>query len=328
MAAPDRLTQRALVVGSGWGALSARALVKAGGVELVGVVGRGSARTQKLAQGLGVPCYGDLAQAIEGGRPTMAVVSVGERENPALMQALFDTGCHVLCSHPVARTAAEVAALADAARARGLVTSTDYTFALRPEMKALHEHLQTNQGLLRLSMEFPGRWMPIALHAALTLAGPAASVAAFASYPEALRARAQASPQAFAPSLVLVHEGGVVSCLTPVPHATTASACRITASTERGAYQLALPSGGLRRVQLSKQGASEAVLVAPTTKPGGQALVEEAMSDLVRAFVVAVESGQPPPCPLHEEQAVRAAWQAMERSVVRGGASPVSVPTS
>ncbi len=314
MPTPVRLN--ALIVGSGWARHAARAFAAREEVRVAGVVARGSQRSVALAVSLGVPLFDQLTEAIHETRPDLAVVAVGETSNPGISIELLRAGAHVLCAHPVAPTADEVSAVLLVAKAHGLIASTDYSLRLTEAFRIARASLAEMGSLLRVDITFPGRFLPIALDVAIALAGPVESVSAFGRYPAKLLARRRSAPAAFPPTTILEHAGGVVTALTPSPHAAPAEAVRVSTSSTGGRVDLALPAAGARRVRYTRGGAWEDTeLVSPRGVAEGEEAFADAMRVLADAFVDAVLGGRSPPCSLEDEAHVRKIWAAVPRAL-------------
>lgn len=307
---------KGLVVGSGWAHHAAHAFAARDDVRLVGVVARGSERSVELASNLGVPLFRELADAIEKTTPDLAVVAVSDRENPSLAIRLLEAGAHVLCAHPVGPSAESVLEVADVARKHGLVVSTDYSLRTTNAFR-LGKLATAKQGrLLRIEIMYPGRFLPIALDLALALGGPIDAVSAFGRYPEELRVRREASPAAFPPTTVLDHVGGVVSALTPSPHATPAAAVRVTTSSTGGRIEMGLPAGGARGIRCKPSGQfEETEIVRAEDVVDASAAFANPVRVLAGAFVDAVRASGEPPCPLEDEAHLRDVWAAIPRAV-------------
>ena len=303
---------RAIVVGSGWGEKAARALAAHGSVELTALVARGSPRSQALAASLQVPLFPTVADALHEGRADLAAVAVDERVNPLLAEELLEAGAHVLCSHPVASEASTVLRLAGLARRRQRLISADYSFRATPGYARLLEALRGVGALLRLSVLFPGRGLPMALDLAIGLGGPVARLSAFGQYPAAVGQRRQRTPGAFPPALVLEHRGGCVSTLVSVPHARPHDAYSLTASAEGARLEAAFPAGEVRRIECRRGHEVDGQLLhAPGPPPSAEECFGGAMAGLVGAFVEAALTGGAPPSPLEEEARIRAAGSAI-----------------
>lgn len=171
--------------------------------------------------------------------------------------------------------------------------------------------------LLRLAAQAPSRALVVSIDLALGLAGPVERIFASSRYPDRLDARRRASPPSFAPSVILEHEGGVVSSIVPIPHAETNAAHRIAVSLEGMRLDLCLPCGGLTRVIRISFAAETATFVEPRAHAGGDPL-GRAMTELATAFIDAVDAGQPPHAPWTDEVHVREVWEAVVASAKSG----------
>lgn len=303
------MTLRAAVFGSGWGAHAARALARHPGVELRCLVGRGSARTCELARELGVTSRAELEERVD-----LAVVAVSERAHLELVEPLLARGIAVLVTHPVCPHAEEVERLAEAADRAGVVIRTDYTFRARPELAALRPAADRG-ALLRVSIEAPGRWLPIALDVAVCLAGPIHLVHANPAYPRAVLERARRAPHVFVPSVVLTHASGTVTTIVPVPHARPAEPVRILTSYERGRATASLPRGGASWLALGVRGKfAERELVPATAEAHDSTVHARGMEALVTCFANTLREGAAPLASLAEEAHLRQVWAAVWRA--------------
>jgi len=324
MATSDRVKLRALVVGSGWGQHAAEALAAHPATRLVAIVGRGSERTASLGNRLCVPVFSDLQAAIEASASEIAAVAAGERSNAELVRSLLEAGCHVLCSHPVAREARTVGDLAALAQRKSRLAATDYTMRLTEAFTATEDALGELGPALRVSVQCPGAALAIGIDIAIGLAGKVRRVYASASYPPGLSERVFATPRAFPPSVLIEHASGCVSSIVPVPHADPRAAHRVTVSTERGRIDLALPSDGATLVRYYGHGRVErSELAEPLPAASPEETFAEPMRALVRRFVDCVTNGLAVHSPLMEEAHRRAAWAAMSQSVRRAVAVDV-----
>lgn len=314
----------ALVVGSGWSRHAAQAFQRRDDVQVRGLVARGSSRSFALANALKVPVFTTVADAVRQSAPILAVVAVGDRQNASLTRELLEAGAHVLCAHPVAPTPAEVMAIAEAAERRGLLVSTDYSLRATDAFRLGRAAIRENGTLLRVDVTYPGRFLPIALDLAVALGGHVDRVSAFGRYPKELEARREAAPAVFPPTAVLEHFEGAVTALTPCPHADPRAAVHITASSTGGRVEIALPTGGARRLRCGHGGRLEDVELSPALRGGtAGAAFGDAMRALADQFVDAVLHGEGPPCPLAEEAHLRRLWIAITRA--ERGRVPVTV---
>lgn len=305
----------AVVVGSGWGSHAARVLARDPRVELRAIVGRGSPRSRALAGALGVELVPTLDEALTRHRPTLVVLAVGERLHEGLAIEALTHGANVLCAHPVAPDAAAVMRIAEVAESHGRLARTDYTFRVRPELHALAAREGRGE-LLRVSIDAPGRWLPIVLDTAVAIAGPVAGVLVSASVPPALEARRRATPAAFPPALLLEHRAGAVTSFAAFPHARPGAPVEVRTSWERAQVRAALPSSGATLLALRRGGVlEERVLVPSTSDASAPARIEEAMQDVAGAFVGAVLGEADGLATLGEEAHLREVWSAIWRAV-------------
>ena len=310
---------RALVVGSGWGRHAALALKNDPRADLLGIVGRGSARTKALAEVCGVAAFTDLEAALQQIAPRIAVVSVHESASPAIVRRLLEADCHVLCSHPVAHEPSTVTALSALAAKKQLRVGTDYTMRLSGAFKRLLTFVDPTRPPLRINMLCPGRAMVIAVDMAVALAGPVGRVMASAPYPSAFSSRAAAAPTSFPPSVMLEHTSGCVTSLVPMPHMDPARAHHVSVSTEDGRYDLQLPAGTLDVLRNLGKGRSSTERLVDLDRAAPSAeLFARAMVGLVEHFVSAVRDGHAHPS-FEEEIHVRSVWLALWKAARESG---------
>ena len=251
-------------------------------------------------------------------------MAVGDKQNGPFTLELLDAGAHVLCAHPVAPTPEEVMAIAEAAERRGLFVSTDYSLRATEAFRLGRAAIRENGTLLRVDVTYPGRFLPIALDLAVALGGHVDMVSAFGRYPKDLKCRREASPAVFPPTTILEHVEGAVTALTPTPHADPRAAVHITASSTGGRVEMALPTGGARRLRCGHGGRFEDVELTPALRGGTVvAAFGDAMRTLADQFVDAVLHGDGPTCPLAEEAHLRRLWMAITRA--ERGRVPVTV---
>ncbi|MCC7536788.1 MAG: Gfo/Idh/MocA family oxidoreductase [Deltaproteobacteria bacterium] len=307
-------TLRAIVVGSGWGAHSARALAADARVTLAALVGRRSERTTALASELGVTVEASIDDAIAAHRPQLVVLAVSEHSHEALAIRALDADCHVLCAHPVAARAPDVLRIARAALRAGKLARTDYTFRLRPELDALRAH-DGRGALLRVAIDAPGRWLPIVLDTAVVIAGPVVRLTGNRSYPNRLAQRVAHVPQAFPPAALLEHRSGAVTSIVTFPHSWPAVPVHVRTSWEGGRVEALLPTGGARRMALGRSGAvEERDLVSASCAPGDPSSHGLSMQAVARAFVDEILGAGRRLATLDEEAHLRAVWDGLWRA--------------
>jgi predicted dehydrogenase len=123
---------RIAVVGTGFGArIHVPGLRASGRFEVTAVVGRDPARTEAAAQRAGVPrAVTTLDEALDG-CDAVAIATPPATHAP-LAIAAARARRHVLCEKPMARNVDEATAMADAARAAGIVAFVDFEFRFHP----------------------------------------------------------------------------------------------------------------------------------------------------------------------------------------------------
>lgn len=104
------------------------------GVELVAVVDRDPARARAVADALGVPAFDDHRAL--AGRVDCASVAVPTGAHAEVGRDLLAAGIDVLIEKPLASTAAEGAALVDAARAGGRILQVGHLERFNPALRA------------------------------------------------------------------------------------------------------------------------------------------------------------------------------------------------
>jgi hypothetical protein len=305
---------RAIVIGSGWGAHSANALASDPRVDLRAVVGRGSARTVALAASLGIPLVRELDAGLAAHAPDLVVLAVGEHAHESLAIRALGAGANILCAHPVASEATAIRRIDEAARRASKIVRTDYTFRLRPEFAALVGGDGRGE-LLRVAIDAPGRWLPIALDTAYAIAGEITRVTASRIYPEPLAERSAQTPQAFPPTVTLEHARGVVTTIVPMPHAWLGAPVRVQASWERTRVEAQLPRGGAQSLSCVRGGKVEtAQLVAAEGDLRDPSEHSRAMAAVALAFVDAISGGPDLLATMADEAHLRVVWSCIWRS--------------
>ncbi len=145
---PGRLL-RAGVVGLGWaGEQHLKSYVGLPGVEAVALAGLEEDRLAALGESYGVP---NLYKDYEGlvGRDDLDIVSVctPNHLHAPIAVAALESGKHVLCEKPLARTGEEAESIVRAAREAGRVVHVAFTQRERGDVQALKRHvLEGNLG--------------------------------------------------------------------------------------------------------------------------------------------------------------------------------------
>jgi predicted dehydrogenase len=124
---------RAAVVGTGFGCRVQVPALRAAGFDVVALVGRDPARTERRAARAGVPvATTDLDAVLTAGVDAVAVATPPAWHAPVVRRCLA-AGVHVLCEKPFAMDAAEARALRDEAAAAGVVALVGHEFRWSPE---------------------------------------------------------------------------------------------------------------------------------------------------------------------------------------------------
>jgi predicted dehydrogenase len=125
---------RVLVVGCGnMGASHARAYQNIPGVEIVGLVSRGSSKQQLAAKlSLDVPLFDDLAVALRTVKPDAACISTYPDTHEAFTLAAIEADCHVFVEKPLAPDAAGARRMVDAAQRAGKKLVVGYILRHHP----------------------------------------------------------------------------------------------------------------------------------------------------------------------------------------------------
>jgi predicted dehydrogenase len=123
---------------------------EAHGVEVVAVGSRDRARAREHADALGIPrAHGSYEALLADPDVDVIYNSLPNSMHVPWSIRALDAGKHVLCEKPLARRAAEAAALFDAAAVTGLVVAEAFMWRHHPQTRALMEQLPS-LGELRL----------------------------------------------------------------------------------------------------------------------------------------------------------------------------------
>ena len=122
-----------------------QAAVAAGRCTLVGVTDLDPARAERAAAQFGVPAYPSVDALLAEARPAIVdITTLLDRHHDLALQALA-AGCHVLCEKPIARDAAEAAAMVAAAERTGRLLSICFQSRTHPEACYLRERLASGE---------------------------------------------------------------------------------------------------------------------------------------------------------------------------------------
>jgi predicted dehydrogenase len=145
------------VVGLGYGRAHIVAF-QSSGCRVVAVCQRDRARAQKIADQYGVPgVFERWEDLLERAQPEIVVIATPPHLHHAITLAAFDRGAHVLCEKPLALTAAEARAMADAARRAGRVGMTGFNWRFTPAMRELEARVRA--GALGRLFHVQARWL-------------------------------------------------------------------------------------------------------------------------------------------------------------------------
>ncbi len=127
----DTASLRAVVVGTGFGCVTHVRALRAAGFDVVALVGRDRARTNRRAAMFGVAhACGTLAEALALGEIDAVTIATPPHTHRALALEAISTGKHVLCEKPLARDRAEAQSMLEAAERAGVVhfLGTEFRF--------------------------------------------------------------------------------------------------------------------------------------------------------------------------------------------------------
>jgi predicted dehydrogenase len=125
---------RVVVTGGGFGArIQVPGLRLSGRFEVVALVGRDGARTERLAAELGIPhAFSALPDALAAVDPDAVSVAAPPAAHAEQVLAALAARKHVMCEKPMARSLAEAETMEAAARAAGVVALIDHEFRFHP----------------------------------------------------------------------------------------------------------------------------------------------------------------------------------------------------
>lgn len=130
---------RAVIVGPGYiGAVHADAL-RRNGVVVAAIVGTGSAAGRARADGLGVPFYTSLAEALERESIDAVHITTPNVLHAPIAGEAIAAGKHVVCDKPLAMDADEGEALLRLAREAGVVHAVNFNFRFYTLVRQMRE---------------------------------------------------------------------------------------------------------------------------------------------------------------------------------------------
>ena len=138
-------------------------LVRAAGVELVGIWGRSSERSRDLATTLGTRSYDDVAALIADVDAVAFAVPPDVQADLAVLAA--DAGRHLLLEKPVATTVARARSVRDAVDRSGVASVVFFTDRFVDASRQWFDQVQATGGWrggwLRLVQRAPGPGQPV-----------------------------------------------------------------------------------------------------------------------------------------------------------------------
>lgn len=126
------------IVGLGFGRAHIPAF-QANGCRVVALCQRDQTAARAVADRYGVPhVFARWEEMLERATPEIVVIATPPPLHHAIALAAFARGAHVLCEKPLAMTAAEARAMADAAARAGRVAMTCFNWRFTAAMQELH----------------------------------------------------------------------------------------------------------------------------------------------------------------------------------------------
>ena len=145
------------IVGLGYGRAHISAF-QAHGCQVTAVCQRDRAAAQAVASRYRVPHVFDRWEAmLETARPDIVVIATPPHLHRDITLRAIDGGAHVLCEKPLAMTAAEGRAMAEAARRAGRVAMTGFNWRFPTAMRELHARVR--EGAVGRVFHLAGRWL-------------------------------------------------------------------------------------------------------------------------------------------------------------------------
>lgn len=126
------------IIGLGYGRAHIPAF-QASGCQVVAVCQRDEGTARRVADAYRVPqVYGQWEDLLERARPEIVVIATPPHLHLTIARAAFERGMHVLCEKPVALTATEGHAMAEAAARAGRIAMTGFNWRFTAAMQELH----------------------------------------------------------------------------------------------------------------------------------------------------------------------------------------------
>jgi predicted dehydrogenase len=136
-----------------------RAILRSGG-ELVGVLGSSPTRSGELGARWGTRGFAGIGELLASEVDVVHVCSPNVTHADYALAAL-DAGAHVVCEKPVAVTSSEARAIAERARAGGLVVTVPFVYRYHPIVRELRERNRAGEfgELLAVHGSYLQDWM-------------------------------------------------------------------------------------------------------------------------------------------------------------------------
>ena len=145
------------IVGLGYGRAHIPGF-QAHGCRVVALCQRDRTGAQAIAQRYGVPqVFERWEEMLDVARPEIVVIATPPHLHHAIALRAFAGGAHVLCEKPLAMTAAEGRAMADAARRAGRVAMTSFNWRFPAAMQEMHA--LASAGAIGRVFHLAGRWL-------------------------------------------------------------------------------------------------------------------------------------------------------------------------
>jgi predicted dehydrogenase len=145
------------IVGLGYGRAHIPGF-QANGCRVVAVCQRDEAGAKAIAERYGVDhVFTRWEEMLERARPEIVVIATPPRLHLAIAQRALAGGAHVLCEKPLALTAAEGRAMAEAAARAGRVAMTAFNWRFPAAMQRFHAMVR--EGAIGRVFHVHGRWL-------------------------------------------------------------------------------------------------------------------------------------------------------------------------
>ncbi|MCE9591858.1 MAG: Gfo/Idh/MocA family oxidoreductase [Planctomycetes bacterium] len=137
---------RAVVVGSGWGGVHARAFAESEHVELAAVWSRKEGpNAVALAKRYNAKLFTDYAEMLRVVKPDVASIAVPESAHAAMTVAALEAGCHVYCEKVIADSRDAAAGMVRRAREKGRLLNIGYNYRYSPSCLYLTKAVRAGQ---------------------------------------------------------------------------------------------------------------------------------------------------------------------------------------